>query len=1097
MLAAVVSLLPIAASAVSLDDTRLLQQPAISDAHVAFVYADDLWIAELPANTAPTGDVLDLGTARRLTSHVGAETNPRFSPDGQWLAFSAEYDGNRDVYVLPIAGGVAKRLTWHPDPDIVQDFTPDGRVLFASPRYDYARRHAHLFTVGTEGGFPERLPIPHAASASFSDDGAKIAYNPLSPAHLQWKNYRGGRVSRVWIYDVASQDVLAIEQPAERANDDEPFWLGGDVYLRSDRAGEFNLFRFNPETRALEQLTEHDDFPVLGASAGGGRIVYEQAGYLHLFDAESGQSTRLQIGVAADLVETRPRWESGDENIRTASLSPSGARAAFGFRGDIVTVPAKKGHPRAITASSDAHEREPVWSPDGRHLAYFTDASGEYTLDIAPQDGRGDVQRFELPGSGFYDRLLYSPDGRHLSFTDNSWSLYVLEIDSGEVTKIAQEPIYGPVKTLHHAWSPDSRWLAYTLNTPVYFQQLHLYSLDDGSDHVITDGLADVGEPVFDRSGKYLYFSASTDAGPTRSWFAMSNADMEITRSLYLAVLAADEPSPLAAESDEEASPKEMGEGKDAAPKDADTKDAGKEESDDSKTVIDLDGLAQRILALPTGSGSFSNLSPGGEGQLYYLERSAGGGLFFQPSGSLKRFDLKTRKAENLADGVDFYTLSQDASKVLIASRRSWSISGTAKVDTGKGKIKTDDIRVRVNPRQEWRQIFDEAWRINRDFFYDPGMHGADWPAMREKYAAFLPHLATRGDLNRLIQWLCSELAVGHHRTGGGDRRDEPESIGGGLLGADFTLENGRYRFAKVYGGLNWNPDLRAPLTEPGVGVRAGDYLLAVDGQPVAAEQNIYSFFEATAGRIVELEVGANADGSDSRTVQVVPIRDELNLRNRDWVEGNIKKVDQATDGRVAYVHVPNTTRQGHEYFKRYFFPQAHKHAIIVDERHNGGGQVADYYIDILRRPYITHWAMRYGADLPTPLAAIHGPKVMLIDETAGSGGDLLPWMFRKLELGTLVGRRTWGGLVGILGFPVLLDGGRVTAPNLAIWTEDGFVVENEGVPPDVEVEQWPKDVAAGGDPQLEKAIEIVLEQLEANPPIECTRPPFPIRARQ
>ncbi|MEM1177165.1 MAG: PDZ domain-containing protein [Acidobacteriota bacterium] len=1074
------------ADAVSLDDTRLLQQPAVSESHIAFIYAGDLWIADRPSGDATRG-VLDAGQARRLTSHEGFESNPRFSPDGQWLAFSAEYDGNRDVYRLPISGGVAERLTWHPDTDTVQGFTPDGAaVLFTSPRYDYARRYDRLFTVSVDGGFPVELPVPHAANASYSPDGTQLVYNPLGPAHLQWKNYRGGRVSRVWIYNVADHGVQQVPQPEGRSNDADPFWLGDTVYLRSDRHGEFNLFSYDPASQGLKQLTEHDDFPVLHASAGGGRIVYEQAGYLHLFDPAAGSAARLKIGVASDLVETRLRWESGGQFVRSASLSPTGARAAFGFRGEVVTVPAKKGNPRIVSGTPGAHEREPVWSPDGQHLAYFSDASGEYTLDIKAQDGQGDVKSYPLPGAGFYDRLQYSPDGTHLSFTDNSWALYLLTLETGEVKKLAEEPLYGPVKTLSHAWSPDSRWIAYTLNTLTYFQQIHLYSLDTGEDHVITDGLADVGEPVFDRSGRYLYFSASTDAGPVRSWFAMSNADMEITNSLYLAVLRQDDPSPLAAESDEEAAETDdeaSGEGE------------GDETDDDDKVRIDVDGLAQRIVALPVASGVLTDLAPGKDGELYYLAREETGPLFFNPPGSLHRFDLKKRSSDKLTDGVAAYWLSADASKVLLFSRGQWSISGTGKIDGGA--LDMDSIRVQVDPRAEWPQIYDEAWRINRDYFYDPGMHGADWPAMKVKYAQFLPHLTSRDDLNLVIQWLCSELAVGHHRVVGGDRRAERELIPGGLLGADFSLEDGRYRFAKVYGGLNWNPDLRAPLTEPGVGVEAGEYVLTVNGVDLTAADNIYRLFENTAGQLVELRVGPSADGTDARTVTAVPIRDEIDLRNRDWVESNIRKVDEATDGRVAYVHVPNTATAGHEYFKRYFFPQAHKDAIIVDERHNGGGQIADYYIDILRRPHITDWAFRYGGTLSSPLSAIHGPKVMLINETAGSGGDLLPWMFRKLELGTLVGRPTWGGLVGILGFPPLMDGGNVTAPNVAIWTEEGFVVENVGVPPDVEVEQWPAEVAAGRDPQLEKAIEIALEQLEANPPEVRQQPPFPIRARR
>jgi tricorn protease len=473
----------------------------------------------------------------------------------------------------------------------------------------------------------------------------------------------------------------------------------------------------------------------------------------------------------------------------------------------------------------------------------------------------------------------------------------------------------------------------------------------------------------------------------------------------------------------------------------------------------------------------------------------AGAGL------ELHRYDLGKRKDDTLIAGITGYQVSADTKKLLLAQRDAMSIVAVPAADRippGQGRLNIEAVEVSVDPRAEWLQIFNEAWRINRDYFYATNMHGADWNAMKQKYAVFLPDLAVRSDLNRVIQWMCSELGVGHHRVGGGDSIYEPKNVPGGLLGADYAVENGRYRFKKVYGGLNWNPGLRSPLTEPGVDVKEGEYLIAVNGQDLRPPASVFRPFENTAGKIVEITVSPNPDGSGSRVVKVVPIASDAALRNRDWVEGNIKKVDQATGGRVAYVYVPNTSTQGYVYFKRYFYPQSDKNAIIVDERFNGGGQVADYYIDQLRKPLVSYWNMRYGADLKTPGASIQGPKVMIIDETAGSGGDLLPWMFRKLKLGPLVGKRTWGGLVGTLGFPVLMDGGSVTAPNLAIWTSDeGWTVENVGVPPDIEVEQTPADVIAGRDPQLEKAIQVILDELKKNPPTEPKRPPYPVRIRK
>ena len=1079
------------AAAVDVSDTRLLSDPALSERHVAFAYAGDLWIAER-AGSEPA-------RARRLTSHVGREHGPHFSPDGETVFFSAEYDGNVDVYAVATEGGVPRRLTWHPDDDVVLDVSPDGEtVLFRSQRSSHTRRFHHLFTVSVDGGFPTRLPIPNAFRAAYSPDGAKIAYTPVQEVFAQWKHYRGGTVSRIWIYSVADHSVVEVPQPAGRSNDTDPMWIGGRLYFRSDRDGEFNLYSFDPATRDVVRHTEHVDFPILRASASATMVVYEQAGYLHLFDPEKVSSSKLTLGVAADLIETRPRYASGREWLRGVDLSPGGARAVLDFRGEIVTVPAKQGDPRHLTRTPGAHEREPVWSPDGRRIAYFSDAGGEVRLHVVDQSGRSAAEVYDPGGAGFYEDPRWSPDGKKLSYIDNSRSIFWLDLDSRRATRISADVLYGPIGRPHHAWSPDSRWLAYTRNTEVNFRQLWLHDLDSGRSHAVSEGLSDVVYPAFDAGGKYLYFLASTDAGPIRAWFAQSGADMEASHNVYLAVLPKGEPSPMARESDEvEIDAPESDVGKVGEPR-ADRSTTREDEAETPRVKIDFDSLSQRILALPIATASMRRLSAGKAGQIYFLRTDLPVGAFGTPPARLQHYDLFEREEQTLLDGVSDYRVSADGEKIL-ASTEGGLVLGSASgpLDAGAGRIDVEAVSVRVDPRAEWRQIFDEAWRINRDYFYDPGMHGADWTAMREKYRQFLPHLTTRDDLNRLIQWLCSELAVGHHGNGGGDRAVEAESVPGGLLGADFEVDQGRYRFAKVYGGLNWNPELRAPLTEPGVDVTAGEYLIAVEGVELRPPENLYSRFENTAGKSVEITVGPNPDGAGARSAQVVPIEGERALRNRDWVEGNLRRVDQATGGRVAYVHVPNTAGLGHTYFKRYFFPQAHKQAIIVDERYNGGGLFADYYIDILRRPHISHWAMRYGIDLKTPLAAIQGPKVMLIDENAGSGGDMLPWMFRELGLGPLIGKRTWGGLVGILGFPQLMDGGFVTAPNFAIWTEDGFIVENVGVPPDVEVEQWPAEIAAGRDPQLEKAIEVVLERLEADPPEPARRPPYPVRARR
>lgn len=1071
---------------VDIHDTGLLSQPAISKTHIAFIYAGDLWVANIDG----TG-------VKRLTSDEGVESNPTFSPDGKLIAFSAQYDGNTDVFVIPVEGGVPTRLTWHPGPDIVQCFSPDGSsVLFASPRAVFTGRYTQLFTVKTAGGAPEEsVKIPHANKATYSPDGSRIAYNPLYEAFNEWKHYRGGTVSTISLFKLDDNSEVKIPQPEGRCNDVDPMWMGDTVYFRSDRNGEFNLFSYDLKSKAIKQLTNHTDFPVVSASGGGGQIIYEQAGYLHVFDPRKAQSKKLTIGVAADLVETRPRFVKGFRYLRNASISPTGARAVLEFRGEIITIPAEKGDPRNLTNTPGAHERSPIWSPDGKSIAYFSDESGEYELHVRDQEGKGEPKKFKITGAGFYDDPLWSPDSQKIAYSDNSWSLFWIDLKAGTSKKIGSEYLYGPMraKTIYHVWSPDSKWIAYTLGSKTYIQTVYAYSLEQDKSYQITDGLSEVSEPVFDASGKYLYFFGSTDAGPVKQWFDMSNADMRLTRSLYLAVLRKDLPSPLAKESDEE-----KGVQKEEKPKETKSPSA-------EPFSIDFDGLQNRILSLPIPVGEYSNLQAGAAGQIYYLEagprvREAGGPGAGPGGGrSLHRFDLTKRKDETILTGVGDYELSADNKKLLYFTRDSGFIVPLSdKIQAGQGKLNIDAVETKIDPRAEWTQIFNEAWRINRDYFYAPNMHGVDWNAMRQKYSALLPHVATRGDLNRVMMWMFSELGIGHHRVGGGDNLYQPKNVPGGLLGADYTIENGRYRFKKVYGGLNWNPELRSPLTEPGVDVKAGEYLLAVRGKDLRPPTNLYSLFENTSGKIIEITVGPNPDAAGARTVSVVPIANEGALRNRDWVEGNLKKVDQATAGRVAYVYVPNTSTQGHEYFKRYFYPQAYKEAIIVDERFNGGGSVADYYIDHLRKPFVSYWAMRYGADLKTPSASIQGPKVMLIDETAGSGGDLLPWMFRKFKLGRLIGKRTWGGLVGTLGFPILLDGGFVTAPNLAIWTpEGGWVVENEGVPPDIEVEQTAADVIAGKDPQLEKAIQVVMGELKKNPPAQPKRPPYPVKTSQ
>ena len=1071
------------AAAIDTTDTRMLRMPTISESHVAFAYDNDLWIAGRAG-----------GAARRLTTAEGQELNPVLSPDGQWLAFSGNYDGNLDAYVMPATGGEVRRLTWHPGNDIVVGFTGDSRrVLFYTPRSVHTNRHRHLYTVDLAGGPSERLPVPTGIAAALSPDGGKIAYNPHPPAFLQWKNYRGGRISRLWIMDLESQDVFEVPKPDGGANDTSPMWIGDTLYFTSDRDGEFNLYRLQDEQ--VVRLTAFEDFPVMNARAGAGVIVFEWAGRLRTYDPATEEIIDLRISAPSDLREARSRWASGDEWVRDADPSPDGKRVALEFRGEVVTVPAEKGHPRNLTESTGAHDRSPAWAPDGSRIAWFSDAGGEYGLHVRTL-GADETRRYELNGAGFYFDPVWSPDGERLAFRDNALALHVIELDSGTVTEVAREPVYGPVITMSYDWSPDSAWLAYTLNEAGLTQAVHLYDVEAGESRQITSGLAEVGSPVFDADGEQLYVLASTDSGPVKDWFAQSNNDMTMSHGVYVITLAADGADPLAPQEDEVAAD----DGED------DGQGASEDESDDggaspARTVVDLEGLTGRIQSLPVGEATRHGLAAGTAGHVYWIE-TVGNTSFasYGGPGALKRFLFEEREAKTLLDEVDAFELTASGEQILYRRQGQWFLAdATGELEAGKGQLALNAVKVRVEPRAEWAQIFDEAWRINRDYFYATNYHGADWGAVREKYAPLVAHASTREDVFQIIRWMASELAVGHSYGGYGESIEDPEEVSVGLLGADYAIENGRYRFARILGSIeggrySWSADGDAPLARPGVDVSVGDYLLAVDGIEVTADESLYRYFEETVGRPITITVADAPDGA-RRDVKVVPIDSEGGLRYRQWVEGNIAKVHEATDGRIAYVHLPDTNVSGHASFKRYFHPQSHLEGIILDERYNGGGLVADYYIDILRRPFGANWAMRYGADLPSPRAAIHGPKVMIIDEMAGSGGDLLPWMFRKYGLGPLVGTRTWGGLVGILGFPTLMDGGSVTAPNLAIWDEDGWIVENVGVAPDHEVFQWPSAVNAGGDPQLEKAIELALEGLPPKSPERDVAPPFPTRA--
>ena len=1085
----------------------LLQKPAISQTQIVFVFAGDLW--SVPREG---------GEAERLTSSAGSETNPVFSPDGSMIAFTGEYDGNVDVFIIPAAGGVPRRLTWHPAADAALGWTPDGkRVLFTSGRNAYSR-FSELYTVGLDGGLEEKLPLPMGFEAAYSPDGKRLAYVPLSRAFTAWKRYRGGRATPVWIANLA--DSVVEKMPRENSNDFNPIWAGDKIYFLSDRDGAVSLFAYDLKSKKVSRAFENNGLDLKSASAGPGAIVYEQFGSLNLYDLKTGKTSRVPVTVSGDMPEVRERYVAVGGSLGVAGLSPNAARAVFEARGEIVTVPAEKGDPRNLTNTTGTMERDPAWSPDGTTIAYFSDESGEYMLHLKPQNGKGETVKIALGDKpSFYFTPRWSPDSKRIAYTDAHLATWYVDVAAKKPVRVDKDRYWGGTGG-GPSWSPDSKWLAYEKRLPNYMGAIYLYEVDAEKNTQVTDGMSDALFPVFDADGKYLYFTASTDSGQSLQP-DIHSFSRPVTRSIYLAVLPKDEPSPFAPESDEEkGEEKKTEEGKTGDQKPEEKKPAAAKPSEPGKgaeakavTVkIDLDGILQRILAVPMPARNYVNLQAGKTGTLLAVEAPpALPGVGGAPGTTVHRYDLKARSSDVVIGGVGFFEIARNGEKYLYSQGGRWFIAGLKPMPpagapagpppspsaSGANPLPTDALQVRVNPVQEWRQMYREAWRVEREFFYDPNAHGYDLAAAEKRYAPYLEHIVSRRDLNYLFAEMLGGIEVGHLGVGGGDL-PVIKRVPTGLLGADYKVENGRYRFARIYNGENWNPQLRAPLTQPGINVAAGDYLLAVNGREVAGSDNIYAFFENTAGKQVLIKVGPSPDGKGAREVTVVPVPSEMALRNYAWIEDNRRYVNKATGGRVAYVYMPDTSFGGYTNFNRYFFAQVGKDAVIIDERFNGGGALATDIIEFLQRKLLSLVATRDGEDEVQPQGAVFGPKVMLINEFAGSGGDAMPYYFKAAGVGPLIGKRTWGGLVGRAGGPSLMDGGFVTAPSSGVWSpKDGWVAENVGIAPDIEIEHDPALVRQGKDPQLDKAIEVVMSDLAKKPPVKPKRPAFPDHYRK